>query len=101
MNAALTENNAFIFQLINECSSLRRAATNIGWLSRYMVSLRNKQSVPRLSYLTSSEMQRSYDVIIRTVQKHEFEEDYQRLVNNRNISRNSKLLSLCPYIRQK
>ncbi|XP_045448920.1 uncharacterized protein LOC123657418 [Melitaea cinxia] len=96
--AALNENNAFIFQLINECSSLRRAAVNLGWLSRYIVSLRNKQSVPRLSYLTSSEMQRSYDVIIRTIQKYEFEEDYQRLINNKNISRNSKLSSLCPYI---
>lgn len=98
VNVALYDNNSFLIKLLNECSSLRRIVTAVGWLSRYIKWLRNKQTTSCRSYLSLSEINKSYNVIIKYVQRMEFEDDIGRLKKGKTLTKSSKLLCLNPYV---
>lgn len=100
VNVALYDTNSFIIKLLNECSSISRMVTTIGWLSRYIRWIRDKQNASRRSYLSVSEINNSYNLIIRTVQYMEFQEDIHRLSRGEHLRKSSKLLCLNPYIDQ-
>ncbi|XP_028169944.1 uncharacterized protein LOC114359669 [Ostrinia furnacalis] len=97
VNVALTYKNDLVVQLLHECSSTLRMATTIGWLSRFTQWLRNKQ-IPRQSYLSTTEMQCALNLIIKTVQSMEFEDEIEQLQNQNKVKSCSKLASLNPYI---
>ncbi|KAJ0174403.1 hypothetical protein K1T71_009511 [Dendrolimus kikuchii] len=101
VHAALCENKNFIIKLLNDMQSIRRVATTIGWLSRYIEWLRNKQNIPIQGYLTNMEINHSYNLIIKTVQFMEFQEDFTRLKGKQCVKRNSKLICLNPYLDEK
>ncbi|CAG9134447.1 unnamed protein product [Plutella xylostella] len=98
VNAALCHKNDLVDKLINECSSLHRVATTIAWLSRYIKWLQNKQQVSYKNYLSTAELQQAQNLIDKSVQSVEFEEDLSRLSKKENMRTSSKLLSLNPFI---
>lgn len=101
VNVALYDNNSFIIKLLNECSSITRLVTIVGWFLRYLHWLRDKQNTSRLRYLSVSEISHSYNLIIETVQHIEFQEDMHTLSKGESLKRTSKLLCLNPYIDSK
>ncbi|XP_047985026.1 uncharacterized protein LOC125225360 [Leguminivora glycinivorella] len=84
-----------IDQLINKYSSFSKLIHVLAWVRRFISKKQDRKSS---NYLHLSELREASTLIIKRVQKTEFQEEYQELKKSRPISTKSNILDLCPFI---
>lgn len=89
---------AWIIELLNKFNSLTKVARIVAWVSRYIASLRNKNSRAARSVLTGFEIQSALYLVIKHVQGIDFKEDIHHLKQKGFVRSNSKLSCLRPFL---
>lgn len=87
----------FINKLLHKHSSLSHVQRITAWVIRYVTCLRNRMQ-PSYQYLTTSELEKSAELVLKYVQKSEFTQEYKQLQQNKVVSTKSPLYKLSPYI---
>ncbi|KAL0811450.1 hypothetical protein ABMA28_009850 [Loxostege sticticalis] len=100
---AQLDTDSIIKQLLCAHSSINRVAKIIAWITRFIARCRNplRQQIvneaPNKS-LTSTEINKAYECIIKYDQSIEFTEEINDLRKMGHVKTNSKLANLCPFM---
>ncbi|XP_063830297.1 uncharacterized protein LOC135079574 [Ostrinia nubilalis] len=101
VNTALQQReNNIIINLLQDNSSLTRVIRIVGWVSRFITRLRHRNctSQQNTKILTTNELQAAHNLIIKTTQSLEFEDDINHLKKKGHVRSTSKIASLNPFI---
>ncbi|XP_063913270.1 uncharacterized protein LOC135129931 [Zophobas morio] len=85
------------FHLLHRFSSLVKLIRVTAYILRFKHSVTNKKNTIKGS-LTCEELQRAHDVVIKSLQSEVFAEDLHNLRHHKQLSKNSKILNLNPFI---
>lgn len=84
-----------INNLLNKFSKIDKIAQIVAYCIRF---LRPKRPKPTTLTITHQETSNSLNVLCREIQKQAFNEEYNSLLNKREISKSSNLLTLTPFL---
>lgn len=97
-----------LIDLINKYSSLTRAKRVLAWIMRFITKARNLSTAVQpetahtdrvlSTYLTTSELLASNNMIVKFMQRCEFEEEYKLLTKGKMVNNKSPIYKLNPYI---
>lgn len=89
-----TEDN-IIDQLIDKYSSLSKLVHVVAWVRRFITKQQDRKTG---NYLHLSEIREAKALIIKRVQKAEFQHEYHDLKKGRPISTKNNILDMCPFL---
>ncbi|KAG7299296.1 hypothetical protein JYU34_016216 [Plutella xylostella] len=96
VNSVLKSENA-ITKILDHYSSFSKAVRATAWLARFIKYLSDKRADYQ-KYLTISELRYAKTIIIKHVQREEYQKEIQCLEAKREIKSKSKILSLRPQL---
>lgn len=87
-------------EVFKRFSNLNTLVRVIAFVRRFVENSlsRSKGLDKKTGYITSSERKDALYCLIKLAQRHNFEDDYLKLINGKDTSRNSKLSTLKPFI---
>lgn len=93
----LIANSSIVDDLLHRYSSFTKITRILAWIRRALTPVVSKQ---KENYLTLHELRSAKVIIIKYVQRAEFNSDVGHLLQNQEVKSDSKLLNLNPYLDQ-
>lgn len=97
---ARAEEKCFVFELINKFNSYHKLLRITAYCLRFIHQCRSRASImeKKAGPISTSELRKSLQLIVKCIQKEFFSPEYSALVNKREIAKNSKILNLHPFL---
>ena len=86
------------FKLLERYSSLSKLINVTAYCLRFILSVKTRRELRLVGYLTVAEKEKSLTCLLRLAQTQEFPCEVKDLVNSKQVSGKSKLVSLNPFI---
>ena len=98
VSCVMVKHNTIISYLLTKFSSFNKIVRILAYVLRFIANLKCKTKLN--SNLTLDELEKALNMIIRDAQIECFSQEYNALLNNKDLAKNSKILGLNPFLQE-